>query len=64
MGPDAVHLRVLKELAEEISDPVAIIFTNSWMTGEVLEDWRRANVVPIFKKGGKRRSWGTIDQSA
>ncbi|XP_073404440.1 uncharacterized protein [Dendrobates tinctorius] len=52
-GPDELHPRVLKEIAEEIFEPLSIIFENSWRTGEVPEDWRRANVVPIFKKGKK-----------
>ncbi|KAK4816495.1 hypothetical protein QYF61_017456 [Mycteria americana] len=39
MGPDEIHLRVLKELAE------------SWLTGEVPADWRLANVTPMYKKG-------------
>ena len=34
-GPDELHQRVLKELAEEISEPLAIIFEKSWRTGEV-----------------------------
>ncbi|PKU33356.1 rna-directed dna polymerase from mobile element jockey-like [Limosa lapponica baueri] len=25
----------------------------SWRTGEVHEDWRKANVIPVFKKGKK-----------
>uniref|UniRef100_A0A670HWE4 Reverse transcriptase domain-containing protein n=1 Tax=Podarcis muralis TaxID=64176 RepID=A0A670HWE4_PODMU len=50
-GPDELHPRVLKELADVISEPLAVIFENSWRTGEVPADWRRANVVPIFKKG-------------
>ncbi|XP_073511240.1 uncharacterized protein [Phyllobates terribilis] len=52
-GPDELHPRVLKEIVEEILEPLSIIFENSWRTGEVPEDWRRANVVPIFKKGKK-----------
>ncbi|CAM4529551.1 unnamed protein product [Caretta caretta] len=51
MGPDALHLRVLKELADVIAEPLAIIFENSWRSGEVPDDWKKANVVPIFKKG-------------
>ncbi|CAM5177829.1 unnamed protein product [Eretmochelys imbricata] len=53
MGPDALHPRVLKELADVIAEPLAIIFENSWGSGEVPEDWKKANVVPIFKKGKK-----------
>ncbi|CAM5084468.1 unnamed protein product [Eretmochelys imbricata] len=52
-GPDALHLRVLKELADVIAEPLAIIFENSWRSGEVPQDWKKANVVPIFKKGKK-----------
>ncbi|CAM5087257.1 unnamed protein product [Natator depressus] len=51
MGPDVLHPRVLKELADVIAEPLAIIFENSWRSGEVPEDWKKANVVPIFKKG-------------
>ncbi|KAK4826013.1 hypothetical protein QYF61_003786 [Mycteria americana] len=43
MGPDEIHPRVLKELAEK----------QSWLTGEVPADWRLANVTPIYKKGRK-----------
>ncbi|CAM5075608.1 unnamed protein product [Eretmochelys imbricata] len=53
MRPDELHPRVLKELAAVIAEPLAIIFENSWRTGEVPDDWKKANVVPIFKKGKK-----------
>ncbi|CAM5103262.1 unnamed protein product [Eretmochelys imbricata] len=53
MGPDALRPRVLKELADVIAEPLAIIFENSWRLGEVPDDWKRVNVVPIFKKGKK-----------
>ncbi|CAM4331600.1 unnamed protein product [Lepidochelys olivacea] len=53
MGPDALHPRVLKELADVIAEPLAIIFENSWRSGEVPDDWKKANVVPVFKKGKK-----------
>ncbi|CAM5102191.1 unnamed protein product [Natator depressus] len=53
MGPDESHPRVLKELVAVIAEPLAIIFENSWRTGEVPDDWKKANVVPIFKKGKK-----------
>ncbi|KAK4826962.1 hypothetical protein QYF61_012811 [Mycteria americana] len=53
MGPDEIHPRVLKELAEELTKPLSIIYQQSWLTGEVPADWRLANVTPIFKKGQK-----------
>ncbi|KFO80733.1 RNA-directed DNA polymerase from mobile element jockey, partial [Cuculus canorus] len=51
MGPDRIHPRVLKELADVLSKPLSIIFQRSWLTGEVPLDWRLADVVPIYKKG-------------
>ncbi|KAK4821391.1 hypothetical protein QYF61_019292 [Mycteria americana] len=53
MGPDEIHPRVLKELAEELTKPLSIIYQQSWLTGEVPADWRLANVTPMFKKGQK-----------
>ncbi|KAK4820005.1 hypothetical protein QYF61_017384 [Mycteria americana] len=51
MGPDEIHPRVLKELAEMLTKPLSIIYQQSWLTGEVTVDWRLANVTPIYKKG-------------
>ncbi|KFM07207.1 hypothetical protein AS27_05698, partial [Aptenodytes forsteri] len=53
MGPDGIHLRVLGELAEVLAKPLSIIYQQSWLTGEVPDDWRLANVTPIYKKGRK-----------
>ncbi|GAB0195797.1 mitochondrial enolase superfamily member 1 [Grus japonensis] len=53
MGPDGIHLRVLRELAEELAKPLSIIYQQSWLTGEVPDDWRLASVMPIYKKGQK-----------
>ena len=63
MGPDGVHPRVLKELVEVIAEPLSIIFERSWITGEGPEDWRIANVTPVFKKG-KKEDPGIIGLSA
>ncbi|KAK4807113.1 hypothetical protein QYF61_018454 [Mycteria americana] len=52
MGPDGIHPRVLKELANVIVGPLSIIFQRSLESGEVPVDWKLANV-PIFKKGKK-----------
>ena len=53
MGPEGMHPRVLRELADVIAEPLSIIFERSWRTGEVPEDWRKASVTSIFKKGKK-----------
>uniref|UniRef100_A0A8C5LPG2 Reverse transcriptase domain-containing protein n=1 Tax=Leptobrachium leishanense TaxID=445787 RepID=A0A8C5LPG2_9ANUR len=52
-GPDGIHPRVLRELCVEICKPLFLIFQDSFLSGIVPEDWRKADVVPIFKKGLK-----------
>ena len=52
-GPDGLHPRVLRELSEEIADPLEIIFNKSMGTGKLPNRWKLAEVRPIFKKGDK-----------
>lgn len=53
MGPDGIHPRVPRELAEELAKPLSTIYQQSWLSGEVSSDWELANVMPICKKGQK-----------
>ena len=52
-GPDGIHPRILKEAAEELCYPLAMLFTRSLNDGELPKDWKTANVTPIHKKGRK-----------
>ncbi|RMC17127.1 hypothetical protein DUI87_05704 [Hirundo rustica rustica] len=52
-GPDGIHPRVMRELADELAKPLSIIYQQSWLTGEVPDDWKLASVTPIHKKGGR-----------
>ena len=52
-GPDRIHPRVLFELRYLIAKPLRIIFDKSLSTSSVPSDWKKACVVPIFKKGKK-----------
>ena len=52
-GPDGVHPRVLHETAATLSPQLASIFRESVDTGVVPQAWKVADVVPIYKKGGK-----------
>ena len=52
-GSDGLSARVLKECSSEISPMLALIYNESLAQGTVPDDWRQANVAPVFKKGEK-----------
>ena len=52
-GPDKITTRVLQEASHIVNYPLAVIFNRSMQEGSVHQDWRNANVCPIFKKGAK-----------
>ncbi|CAH1273930.1 Hypp5238 [Branchiostoma lanceolatum] len=51
-GPDGIPNRVLKKLAGELALVLAALFNQSLQHGCVPEDWTKAMVTPVFKKGG------------
>ena len=55
-GPDQISSRILKEGVDSFSIGLSIIFSKSLGTSDVPEDWRVANVVPIFKKGSREHA--------
>ena len=52
-GPDEIPPRILKELIDFLSEPIALILNKTFESGELLHDWKRANISPIFKKGSR-----------
>ena len=52
-GPDNMYRRVLREVAEQVSEMLTDIFNFSLESGQVPEDWRVANVTPLFNKGSR-----------
>ncbi len=52
-GPDNIPNQLLKEVSQELAPALASLFNQSICTGQHPEDWRKANVSPIFKKDDK-----------
>ncbi|KAJ7424718.1 RNA-directed DNA polymerase from mobile element jockey [Pitangus sulphuratus] len=55
MEADGIHPRVLKELVHGTEGPLSMIFKWFWESEEVPFDWKMMNIVPVFKKGNKRK---------
>ena len=52
-GPDGIKPVILKHLHLVIAPTLQIIFEKSYNTRQTPEDWKKAHVTPIFKKGKK-----------
>eukprot|EP00057_Strongylocentrotus_purpuratus_P010558 XP_011665032.1 PREDICTED: RNA-directed DNA polymerase from mobile element jockey-like [Strongylocentrotus purpuratus] len=52
-GPDQVPIRILREAAQQIAPVLQVIFTQSYVTGTLPQDWLTANTVAIYKKGNR-----------
>jgi hypothetical protein len=55
-GLDAMHPRILKELAETISTPLTYIFQKSVSSGQLPRQWKDAVISPIYKKGDRKQA--------
>ena len=52
-GPGGIPARLLTETAYQIAPSLCDLFNKSLRTGVVPQDWKLANVVPVYKKGDK-----------
>ena len=61
-GVDELSSRLMLHFPDEILAPVCMLFEKSLREGKVPEDWRRANVVPIYKAGdrGKAKNYRPV----
>ncbi len=55
-GPDQIPARLLKTFAAPLAPVLAQLFQQSLREGVVPDDWRVANVAPIFKKGDRSQA--------
>ena len=52
-GPDNIPPILLVEAADTLATPVSIIFKKSLEHGQLPNEWKQANITPIFKKGSR-----------
>ena len=50
VGPDEISPRLLREIADHVSNPLTLLFNKSLQEHYVPKDWRTAYISPIFKK--------------
>ena len=60
-GPDQLHPIIWIEAADNLNEPLTINFMKSLQEGKLPEDWKKASIVTIFKKGDKKLA-RTTDQ--
>ena len=53
-GPDGIPGKLLKLCSKELSPVFTILFQASLDQGTIPEDWKLANIVPLFKKGDRK----------
>ena len=52
-GPDGIPPRLLKETAHQIALSLCSLFNQSLSSGSLPDEWKLANIIPIYKKEDK-----------
>ena len=52
-GVEGIPPKLLNEIVEQISRPLAKVFNMSLEEGIVPSEWKKANITPLFKKGSR-----------
>ena len=52
-GPDKISPMILKTLSSSFAPILQVLFSKSYHLGNIPDDWRKANVTPVYKKGPK-----------
>ncbi len=52
-GPDGVHPCLVKILADVLVEPITALFNHMLVDG-IPADWKKAEVIPLYKKGDNR----------
>ena len=55
-GVDGIPPKLLLEIVDQISIPLATVFNLSLEEGVVPLEWKEANIIPLFKKGSRNKS--------
>ena len=54
-GVDGIPPKLLKEIVDQISTPLANFFNLSLEEGIIPSEWKEANITPLFKKGSRKK---------
>ena len=54
-GVDGIPPKLLKEIVEQISTPLAKLFNLSLEERIVPSEWKEADITPLFKKGSRNK---------
>lgn len=53
-GPDNIHPNLIVKTIKELKRPLTLIYRKSLQEGTLPNQWKKANVSPIYKKGSRK----------